>query len=179
NQTNDGDEPQADAGNQHRRAALLLAALLLALPLAIRLGVHIPALGLGLRLGRLDGVAGLRLGAIGLGLDAGLAAVLVVAREVARVLNHEAILALGAIDLLAHQAGILDGDHGLATGTLLLELCLGSHRSSPRTIRRADSGLASRFNGSSYGSARGECKANFTNSPHHGLSCRWPPRTVC
>src|SRR5205085_6596643 len=34
--------------------------------------------------------------------------------EVDGVLDHEAVLALGAFDLLADEAGVLDGDHCLA-----------------------------------------------------------------
>src|SRR5262249_55395688 len=46
-----------------------------------------------------------------------------------RLLDHEAVFALRAVDLFADEAGIPDGNHRLATRTLLPEPCACRHRS--------------------------------------------------
>src|SRR5262249_14487103 len=110
-QRDHGDHAKADAQDEHLRAALFLGLLLaLGFSLVVTVGRRLRLLLLvalvGLPdLGRLRPFVGLR-GFI----------------EIARVLDHEAILALGAVDLLSHEAGILDGDHCLAARALLFEV---------------------------------------------------------
>src|SRR5581483_11791911 len=47
------------------------------------------------------------------------------------LLDHEAVLALGAVDLAADQPRVADRDHRLAAGTLLLETRACRHEVTP------------------------------------------------